>query len=188
MRSIHLFILTPIKLCQAAKTTIFYGKKKIHGHSKIETEEERVHQIFTFKIEKGETATVEKLVCMYFNAAKGILNAKEAAMNQVISLSAQSIFFTLLQVKWFPSYAELEHQHKEQMVLAWEACDIVVKGNDGSSDRLQLITRLHIFHMIQTVSLNTIGYDVSVPARGLHGESYRGRIYCYWPSVLYLFD
>eukprot|EP00026_Physarum_polycephalum_P001716 Phypoly_transcript_01718.p1 GENE.Phypoly_transcript_01718~~Phypoly_transcript_01718.p1 ORF type:complete len:621 (+),score=65.82 Phypoly_transcript_01718:1253-3115(+) len=36
---------------------------------------------------------------------------------------------------------------------------------------------LQIFHMIQTVSLNTIGYDVSVPARGLHGESYRGHIF-----------
>ncbi len=41
----------------------------------------------------------------------------------------------------------------------------------------QTISRLHIFHLLQTVSPNTIGLDVGVPARGLHGEAYRGHIF-----------
>jgi trehalose 6-phosphate phosphatase len=42
-------------------------------------------------------------------------------------------------------------------------------------DVLQIV-RLHLFHLLQTVSLNTIDLDAGVPPRGLHGEAYRGLI------------
>ena len=38
------------------------------------------------------------------------------------------------------------------------------------------IFRLHLFHVLQTVSRNSIGLDVGVPPRGLHGEAYRGHV------------
>jgi trehalose/maltose hydrolase-like predicted phosphorylase len=41
--------------------------------------------------------------------------------------------------------------------------------------------RLHIFHVIQTVSFHSIELDAGVPARGLHGEAYRGHIF--WDEV-----
>jgi trehalose/maltose hydrolase-like predicted phosphorylase len=41
----------------------------------------------------------------------------------------------------------------------------------------QLVLRLHLFHLLQTVGLNTVGLDVGVPSRGLHGEAYRGHIF-----------
>ncbi|WP_462318313.1 glycoside hydrolase family 65 protein, partial [Marinilabilia sp.] len=55
----------------------------------------------------------------------------------------------------------------------WYRCDIDLK--DGNNT--QLILRLHIFHILQTASKNTIGLDVGVPARGWHGEAYRGHIF-----------
>ena len=51
--------------------------------------------------------------------------------------------------------------------------DIGIAGNE----RTQLILRLHVFHLVQTVSRHTIDLDVGVPARGLHGEAYRGHIF-----------
>ena len=33
---------------------------------------------------------------------------------------------------------------------------------------------LHVFHLLQSVSRHTADLDVGVPARGLHGEAYRG--------------
>ena len=39
------------------------------------------------------------------------------------------------------------------------------------------ILRLHLLHLLQTVSPNTADLDVGVPARGLHGEAYRGHIF-----------
>jgi trehalose/maltose hydrolase-like predicted phosphorylase len=44
--------------------------------------------------------------------------------------------------------------------------------------------RLHIFHLLQTVSPQSIGRDVGVPARGLHGEAYRGHVF--WDDRLAL--
>ena len=40
-----------------------------------------------------------------------------------------------------------------------------------------LILHLHIFHLLQTTSPHTIDLDVGVPARGWHGEAYRGHIF-----------
>ena len=39
------------------------------------------------------------------------------------------------------------------------------------------ILRLHLLHLLQTVSPNSSDLDVGVPARGLHGEAYRGHIF-----------
>ena len=43
------------------------------------------------------------------------------------------------------------------------------------------IVRLHLFHLLQVASLHIIERDVGVPARGLHGEAYRGHIF--WDEV-----
>jgi len=40
-----------------------------------------------------------------------------------------------------------------------------------------MILRLHIFHLLQTVSRNSIDLDIGVPARGWHGEAYRGHVF-----------
>ncbi len=54
-----------------------------------------------------------------------------------------------------------------------DRCDIRL----SDSDRPQMILRLHIFHLLQTVSRNSIDLDNGVPARGWHGEAYRGHVF-----------
>jgi alpha,alpha-trehalase len=39
------------------------------------------------------------------------------------------------------------------------------------------VLNLHIFHLLQTLSPHTAALDVGVPARGLHGEAYRGHVF-----------
>ena len=46
------------------------------------------------------------------------------------------------------------------------------------------VIRLHLFHLLQTVSPNTVDLDVGVPARGLHGEAYRGHVF--WDELFVL--
>lgn len=43
-----------------------------------------------------------------------------------------------------------------------------------SFEKLQFVLRLHLFHLAQVCNANNIGVDASIPARGLHGEAYRG--------------
>jgi trehalose/maltose hydrolase-like predicted phosphorylase len=44
-------------------------------------------------------------------------------------------------------------------------------------DRVQLLLRLHISHVLQVCSPHTADLDAGVPARGLNGEAYRGHIF-----------
>jgi trehalose/maltose hydrolase-like predicted phosphorylase len=55
----------------------------------------------------------------------------------------------------------------------WERLSIEF---DDFTDELRIL-RLHLLHLLQTVSPNTGDLDVGVPARGLHGEAYRGHIF-----------
>ncbi|MDP9999703.1 HAD-IA family hydrolase [Pseudarthrobacter sulfonivorans] len=54
---------------------------------------------------------------------------------------------------------------------------------DGSP-QVQLILNLHVFHVLQTLSPHTAEVDAGVPARGLHGEGYRGHIF--WDELFVL--
>jgi len=44
--------------------------------------------------------------------------------------------------------------------------------------------RLHLLHLVQTLSPHTADLDVGVPARGLHGEAYRGHVF--WDELFVL--
>lgn len=56
---------------------------------------------------------------------------------------------------------------------------------DLHADReTQLVLNLHVFHLLQTLTPHTEGLDAGVPARGLHGEGYRGHIF--WDDLFVL--
>ena len=54
----------------------------------------------------------------------------------------------------------------------------------AGTEEMNQILRLHVFHLLQTCSPLICDLDVGVPARGLHGEAYRGHIF--WDE-LYIF-
>jgi HAD superfamily hydrolase (TIGR01509 family) len=56
---------------------------------------------------------------------------------------------------------------------------------DLHADReTQLVLNLHVFHLLQTLTPHTADLDAGVPARGLHGEGYRGHIF--WDDLFVL--
>ena len=70
-------------------------------------------------------------------------------------------------------FAELRDGHLTDWVHLWERLSIEF---DDFTDELRIL-RLHLLHLLQTVSPNSSDLDVGVPARGLHGEAYRGHIF-----------
>jgi trehalose 6-phosphate phosphatase len=57
----------------------------------------------------------------------------------------------------------------------WGRFGIDLTG-DPTSDTLRTL-RLSVFHVLQTVSPHNVDLDAGIPARGLHGEAYRGHIF-----------
>ena len=60
----------------------------------------------------------------------------------------------------------------------WHRFDIVVQPADpGFKLDVPMLLRLNMFHLLQTVSVHSIGLDIGIPARGWTGEAYQGHIF-----------
>ncbi|MFD6247001.1 glycoside hydrolase family 65 protein [Streptomyces roseolus] len=77
-----------------------------------------------------------------------------------------------------PAFPALRAAHEAAWQRLWEEGELHVPGEPGR------ILRLHLFHLLQTLSPHTAGLDVGVPARGLHGEAYRGHVF--WDELFVL--
>ncbi len=110
---------------------------------------------------------VEKLVSVYSSRDFAIADPLTEALEHINRIKDFRSLLDNSQISW------------EEI---WEKCDIKIKNRNGGEE--QMIVRLHIFHLFQTVSNNSMGYDIGVPSRGWHGEAYRGHIF--WDE-LYIF-
>ncbi|MEU6944432.1 glycoside hydrolase family 65 protein [Streptomyces sp. NPDC046316] len=77
-----------------------------------------------------------------------------------------------------PAFPRLLSAHKAAWQRVWEQGELHVPGEAGR------ILRLQVFHLLQTLSPHTADLDVGVPARGLHGEAYRGHVF--WDELFVL--
>ena len=155
-----------LEVAVAARTRVFHDD----GHpmkTVTETREEPgyIAQHITVEAKEGEAVRIEKVMALYTNRDRAIA---EASIEACLAVSRAGDFNELLR------------GHKLAWGQIWRRCDIVIESNE----RVQMILRVHIFHLLQTVSRNTIELDAGVPARGLHGEAYRGHIF--WDE-LYIF-
>ncbi|MFF2406759.1 glycoside hydrolase family 65 protein [Streptomyces sp. NPDC058092] len=81
-------------------------------------------------------------------------------------------------VRRAPDFAQLLSSHRQAWADLWGQVRLDVPGEAGR------VLRLHLFHVLQTLSPHTAGLDVGVPARGLHGEAYRGHVF--WDELFVL--
>jgi trehalose/maltose hydrolase-like predicted phosphorylase/beta-phosphoglucomutase-like phosphatase (HAD superfamily) len=113
----------------------------------------------TFELQEGRPATVEKVVALYTSRDRAIseslLDARQAAQAAA-------------------GFPELLARHEGTWRILWNRFDIQL---DSANEWTETVLHLHIFHLLQTVSPNTEHLDVGVPARGWHGEAYRGHIF-----------
>lgn len=154
-----------IRMAQAARTQIVTENQLLKPTIATNTEEGYVEQLLEIEVKEGQKYQVEKIVAVY--------TSKDHAISEPVLESKKDV-----------QRAERFHKillaHRQTMQRLWLRADIDLL-DEGKT---QSLLRLHIFHLLQTVSTNTIGLDVGVPSRGLHGEAYRGHIF--WDE-LYIF-
>ncbi|AOT03209.1 HAD family hydrolase [Arthrobacter sp. U41] len=78
------------------------------------------------------------------------------------------------------SFAALLAEHETAWAILLDP--FLIELEDGS--QTQLILNLHVFHLLQTLTTHTAELDAGVPARGLHGEGYRGHVF--WDELFVL--
>jgi len=73
-----------------------------------------------------------------------------------------------------PGFDALLERHRTAWEHLWQRSDVRLSGE---LEAPQLKLRVHIFHLLQTASPHSIDSDAGVPARGWHGEAYRGHVF-----------
>lgn len=166
-----------IEVAQAARTRVYAGEAPAPCERRILLDEpDRIAEELAIEVRQGEELRVEKVVALFTSRDRGISEAGSAAR---LALAAAPDFATLLAGQ------------RAAWGRLWRRCDVEVDaaGSEeadgaGPPARDQLILRLHIFHLLQTTSPATAGRDVGIPARGLHGEAYRGHVF--WDELFIL--
>lgn len=147
-----------IPVAMAARTTVWRDGVPVPVAFALFDQAAEIGHDIAVQLSTGETVTVEKLVTVH--------TGRDVATSEP-GVDAQRGLARLGR------FAEVLDGHLTAWTHLWERLSIEF---DDFSDEVRIL-RLHLLHLLQTVSPNTADLDVGVPARGLHGEAYRGHIF-----------
>jgi len=150
-------------VAQAARTRVVSAPSLADVQRRTETGSHGVAHYIEFSCQQNETVRVEKVLALHTSRDFAISEPCLAACKRVHRLCG---------------FSELRDRHALAWENLWSRADLELAGEHHEE---QLVLRFHVFHVLQTISENTVGRDVGVPARGLHGEAYRGHIF--WDEI-----
>jgi trehalose/maltose hydrolase-like predicted phosphorylase/beta-phosphoglucomutase-like phosphatase (HAD superfamily) len=148
-----------IRVAIASRTRLLADPAAAVTARRLVTEPGFVAHALTLDLEQEHPVTVEKIAALYTSRDRAIseslLEARQAAQDAA-------------------GFGELAARHAAAWDTMWTRFDIQL---DSANEWVETVLHLHIFHLLQTVSPNSIALDVGAPARGWHGEAYRGHVF-----------
>jgi alpha,alpha-trehalase len=153
-----------LEVATASRTRLFSEGVRLDLRPACFQDEYQIGEEFQVPAKQGQAVRVEKVVAMYSTRDRGITEP---------GLDAR------LAILRAPDFPALERTQTLAWNELWRTADIVLapNGEKVPEEEDQRILRLHIFHLLQTISRHSSMLDVGVPARGLHGEAYRGHVF-----------
>lgn len=149
-----------IRIGQASQT-FFYTEKgdKLTPKSQQIENKEYIGENFDIQLSKQQPIFVEKHLALYTSKDEAITEALLEAVNALEEVE---------------TFKKLSDDNTLVWQSLWTENDTEIEADDFED---QLILRLHVFHLLQTYSAHTTNLDAGIPARGWHGEAYRGHIF-----------
>ena len=152
-----------IQVVQAARTQAFLHGNSVNVDRQVIQEPGYIGQELKFNIEEGETLTIEKVVSLYTSRDHAISECNLEANKTIVRAGR---------------FDEIMASHILTWKHLWNRFDVhIYQTHPGFSLNVQMLLRLNMFHLLQTVSLHSIGLDIGVPARGWTGEAYQGHVF-----------
>jgi trehalose/maltose hydrolase-like predicted phosphorylase/beta-phosphoglucomutase-like phosphatase (HAD superfamily) len=152
-----------IRIAVAARTSLVRDGELVAAQPRLVTEPGAIMHALTFTLERGCPATVEKISALYTSRDRAI---------------SESLLDARLAVSGAPRFDDLEARHAAEWEFLWNRFDIRL---DSANKWAETVLHLHMLHLLQTVSPNSIVLDAGVPSRGWHGEAYRGHVF--WDEI-----
>ncbi|MCX9193402.1 trehalose 6-phosphate phosphorylase [Carbonactinospora thermoautotrophica] len=151
-----------ILIAEAARTRLTGDVVPEHSREEVLRPRRVAHRL-VIPVRQGQAVTIEKIAALHTSRDFAISSPVEAAVQRVQDAAG---------------FQELLDSHVLAWDHLWRRADLRIGGEAGD------VLRLHIFHVLQTLSPHTADLDVGVPARGLHGEAYRGHVF--WDELFVL--
>ncbi|MFW9906735.1 MAG: beta-phosphoglucomutase family hydrolase, partial [Candidatus Thorarchaeota archaeon] len=158
-----------IQIAEASKLIVSENKESISPKISVSSEfEGRIDSYLKWEAKPGKTICIDKLVAIY--------TSKDSELDETTT----PLQMALKIIKSELSFKEVVQKSVQQWGEIWKKIDIELKG-----DRfVQKLLRLNLFHLMITYSPHNEYIDAGIPARGLHGEAYRGHIF--WDTLFIL--
>ena len=147
-----------VPIAIAARTSVWQGDAPLDADMRFVSEPRRAGHDVVARVEAGESVTVEKMAAIFTGRDQAISEPGDAATRLLSQLGR---------------YGDLRDGHIREWAHLWERFDIAFEDNP---DALRVV-RLHMMQLLQTVPNRAEDLDAGLPARGLHGEAYRGHIF-----------
>ena len=147
-----------IQVAQAARTCVRVDGMGVAATHSRRFAPESVSDHVAVEVRRGQCVELEKVVAVYTSRDRAISEPMSAA--QEAAHTARG-------------YEELLSRHVEAWDGLWRRFGV----SFDAGVRSRLASNVQIFHVLQTLSPHTADLDVGVPARGLHGEAYRGHVF-----------
>lgn len=151
-----------IAIAVAARTMLWRDDGPADAQYTFVRETGRGGHTIRVNLSAGQSITVEKVATIFTGRDTAISEPASAARHCLEEAGR---------------YADLHRDHRRAWDRLWEQCNV------GLADSVEAVRvlRLHIVHLLQTISPHTAELDAGVPARGLHGEAYRGHVF--WDAL-----
>lgn len=154
-----------IHIAAAARITAEIDKEPVQAKFTNDSARGRVITVVSALADQNQAVALVKRCAMFRSDDKGIADPLKSAIDHA------------RQAAGFQELLEASTLAWEEI---WKKADILVEG-----DRLaQKLLRLHIYHLMISISPHNADIDAGIPARGLHGEAYRGHIF--WDEIYIL--
>ena len=147
-----------IKIAQVAKLHVLLNHDPVQPDFEAQLNEGRSQLYFSQHVNKGNSITIHKITAIYKSNDPDSDNPLSAAQQTIRKYNDFKSVLLNSNIKW------------EDI---WKKIDIRIEGDRQA----QKLIRLHLYHLMVTTSPHNIYIDAGIPARGLHGEAYRGHIF-----------
>ncbi|WP_280477435.1 trehalose-phosphatase [Nocardia asiatica] len=147
-----------IPVAMAMRDTLRRGREPAGSPRQVIDRDGQIGHEYAVEITAGETVILEKIVAVFTGRDNAAAGPEEEAARTIGAVGG---------------YPQLLQGHAVAWERLWARLRIDLDGREEPTR----VVRLHLLHLVQTLSPNTADLDVGVPARGLHGEAYRGHVF-----------
>jgi trehalose/maltose hydrolase-like predicted phosphorylase len=121
-----------------------------------------IGQELTVDVTQGATLVLEKVASFYTSRDHAI---SECGLEARTAIARAGRFDKLMT------------DHVRAWKHLWRRFDVHIEPAAPAKVHVLMLLRLNMFHLLQAVSIHSIGLDIGVPARGWTGEAYQGHIF-----------